>query len=206
MPAITSPPVTPASMAKVSHVRQRERNSARKRIRTAATSASYSSDGRRRDRGAHDAAVLHPHNAFSSVGNALVVRDQQDRLPARVESAEELEHLEPASAEVSSSRLKNWNTKPTCRRRRWASSLSSLPANDSPARKTSPSLGASSPATRFSNVDLPHPDGPVTAMNSPAATIRSIPRNALTGAPSDSNVLRRRTVFNTSGAADTTRP
>ena len=36
-------------------------------------------------------------------------------------------------------------------------------------------------------------------------TARSSPRNARTGAPSDSNVLRRPTVFNTSGAAATNR-
>src|SRR5437667_385580 len=45
-----------------------------------------------------------------------------------------------SSAEVSSSRLKNWNTKPMWRRRRCASSLSSLVA---PLwrRRTGPSVG-----------------------------------------------------------------
>ncbi len=42
----------------------------------------------------------------------------------------------------------------------------------------------------LSNVDLPHPDGPITATNSPGLTVKSTPRNARTGAPSDSNVLR----------------
>src|SRR5205823_12291224 len=98
MPATTSPPATPASTASVSQVRHCARSSARKRIHTAATSASDSSDGRRRDRGAHDPAVLHPHDALSYVGDTLIVRDEQDRLPARVKTAEELEHLEPARA------------------------------------------------------------------------------------------------------------
>jgi hypothetical protein len=35
------------------------------------------------------------------------------------------------------------------------------------------SVGASSPATSDSSVDLPLPDGPVTAMNCPAGTNRS---------------------------------
>src|SRR5262249_12960798 len=110
-----------------------------------------------------------------------------------------------SSTELSSRRLKNWNTNPTWRRRRWASSLSSLPASGSPATTISPSLGLSSPATRFSSVDFPHPDGPVTATNSPGAATRSTPRSARTGAPSDSKVLRRRAGLNTSGADATAR-
>ena len=37
-----------------------------------------------------------------------------------------------------------------------------------------PSLGDSNPATNRSKVDLPQPDGPNSATNSPAATLRSI--------------------------------
>ena len=72
-----------------------------------------------------------------------------------------------SNADIPSSRLKNWNTMPTCLRRMIAKRLSSMPASDSPAMTTSPSSGTSSPATRLSSVDLPHPDGPITATNSP---------------------------------------
>src|SRR5262249_32431791 len=58
---------------------------------------------------------------------------------------------------------------------------------------------------RFSGVAWPRRDGRVTATNSPGATTRSTPRSARTGAPSDSNVLRRRAVLNTSGASATAR-
>src|SRR5947207_8478426 len=105
MPAITSPPAIPASTASVSHIRQRERSSARKRNHTAATSAAYSSDGPRRDRGADYAAVLHAHDTFSGFRHVLVVGDEQNRLPGRMEPAEELEHLQPAYAVERPGRL-----------------------------------------------------------------------------------------------------
>ena len=43
-----------------------------------------------------------------------------------------------------------------------------------PSRKTFPSDGFSSPQIKESNVDLPHPDGPTTARNSPGATVNDI--------------------------------
>ena len=45
---------------------------------------------------------------------------------------------------------------------------------------------------RFSRVDFPHPEGPITATNSPPSTVRSIPRSARTGAPSASMVSKVR--------------
>src|SRR5512138_2457000 len=41
--------------------------------------------------------------------------------------------------------------------------------------KTRPSLTVSSPAIRFSKVDLPHPDGPTSTTNSPSPISRSMP-------------------------------
>src|SRR5262245_10577948 len=83
------------------------------------------------------------------------------------------------------------------RRRRCANSPSPLPASDSPASTISPSEGVSSPATRFSSVDLPQPDGPITATNSPDESSTPTPRSARTLPASDSNVLRSRTVRST---------
>ena len=77
---------------------------------------------------------------------------------------------------------------PMCWRRMIASSLSVLPTSDSPATDTSPSSGTSRPATMLSSVDLPQPDGPITATNSPRPISRSAPRSARTGAVSCSNV------------------
>ena len=94
-----------------------------------------------------------------------------------------------SSTLMPSSRLKNWNTMPMCRRRMIASSSSVLPTSDSPASDTSPSVGESSPAMMLSSVDFPQPDGPITATNSPGLTVKSTPRSARTGAPSDSKRL-----------------
>jgi hypothetical protein len=40
-----------------------------------------------------DATVAHAHDALRGVGNGLVVGDEQDRLAARMEAGEELEHF-----------------------------------------------------------------------------------------------------------------
>ena len=49
-----------------------------------------------------------------------------------------------------------------------------------PAIVTSPSFGRSSPARMCISVDLPEPDGPITAVNLPAATSSDTPRSAFT--------------------------
>ena len=56
-----------------------------------------------------------------------------------------------------------------------------------PSAEIEPLVGCSRPEMSRSNVDLPHPDGPSSATNSPAATERSI--NSSTGSrePSSSN-------------------
>src|SRR3954447_17334841 len=46
-----------------------------------------------------------------------------------------------------------------------------------------PSLTSSSPASIRSVVDLPHPDGPTSTMNSPSLISRSMPGTAGTSAP-----------------------
>src|SRR6185312_790582 len=91
---------------------------------------------------------------------------------------------------MPSSRLKNWKTRPTWRRRIRARSSSLRPVTSSPATSISPSSAVSSPATRFSSVDLPQPDGPIRAAKSPASMVRFTPRSARTGAFSASKVLR----------------
>ncbi len=50
-----------------------------------------------------------------------------------------------------------------------------------PVTSIEPALTGSSPATRFSSVDLPQPDAPSRQTNSPGATVRSMPSS--TGMP-----------------------
>ena len=71
----------------------------------------------------------------------------------------------------SSSRLKNWKMIPTCRDRNRASAPSLRLSIRRPATVTVPAVGRSSPAIRFSIVDFPLPDAPITATTSPAATL-----------------------------------
>jgi hypothetical protein len=58
----------------------------------------------------------------------------------------------------------------SCTRSRVA--ISTLLSTPSPATVTVPLVGLSSPAIRFSSVDFPLPDGPMTATASPGATCR----------------------------------
>ena len=86
----------------------------------------------------------------------------------------------PATAR-SSSRLKNWKTIPTWPRRYRAVLVSPMLSIRCPATVTVPPLGLSSPAIRFSSVDFPLPDGPITATASPRATDR--PTRSSAGPP-----------------------
>src|SRR6266540_2424139 len=58
-----------------------------------------------------------------------------------------------------------------------------------PSIVTVPDEAVSRPATIRINVDLPQPDGPTRAMNSPGAIVRSIDSRAATDFPSISNVF-----------------
>ena len=85
-----------------------------------------------------------------------------------------------SSAVSIGSRLKDWNTKPMCRRRSFVSCLSGMSVMSWPPIFTRPSVGRSSPASRCMSVDLPEPDGPMTAVNWPTGTLREMPRSART--------------------------
>ncbi len=77
-------------------------------------------------------------------------------------------------------RLKNWKTKPMCSRRRSVSFASMSSVISVPAIETVPDVGLSRPARMCMSVDLPEPDGPMTATSSPERTVRSTPRSAST--------------------------
>jgi hypothetical protein len=74
--------------------------------------------------------------------------------------------------------LKNWKIMPICCRRNRATPVSLRLSIRSPATVTVPRVGRSRPATRLSSVDLPLPDGPMTATASPAAISSRTPSSA----------------------------
>jgi hypothetical protein len=85
-----------------------------------------------------------------------------------------------SSAVSIGSRLKNWKMKPTCRRRSFVSAVSPSFATGVSAIQASPAVGRSSPAKMCISVDLPEPDGPITASSSPSLTESETPRRAST--------------------------
>jgi hypothetical protein len=87
-----------------------------------------------------------------------------------------------SSADSVGRRLNDWKTKPMWRRRSAVSALSPIVPTSSPAMATVPPLGRSSPARRCMSVDLPEPDGPMTAVNWPRGTSSVTPRSACTAA------------------------
>jgi hypothetical protein len=78
------------------------------------------------------------------------------------------------------SRLNAWKTKPIRRRRSAVSSSSRMPVSSVPPSHTCPLVAASSPARQCMRVDLPEPDGPMMAVNSPRAKATSTPARAWT--------------------------
>jgi hypothetical protein len=66
-------------------------------------------------------------------------------------------------------RFRAWNTNPTRLRRSFASRRSGSLARSTSSHDTDPPVGRSIPAAQCSNVLLPEPDGPITAVNVPGA-------------------------------------
>ncbi len=78
------------------------------------------------------------------------------------------------------SRLNCWNTKPMKRLRTSASWSSSSERTSWPARRNVPLVGTSRQPRMFISVDLPEPDGPVTATNSLRRMVIETSRRAAT--------------------------
>ena len=81
-------------------------------------------------------------------------------------------------AVVRDSRLKPWNTKPMEWLRMPASWSSDRVATSVPSRKYDPDVGWSRQPTRLRKVDLPEPEGPMTATNSPRSRVSETPLSA----------------------------
>ncbi len=85
-----------------------------------------------------------------------------------------------SSAVSVGSRLKNWKTKPMCRRRSLVRAVSPIAVISCPAIQALPEVGRSRPARTFIRVDLPEPEGPITATSSPSETESETPARAST--------------------------
>lgn len=75
-----------------------------------------------------------------------------------------------------------WKTNPTRSRRSSASRRSGSREISVPPHQTEPRVGRSIPARQCSRVVLPEPEGPITAVNVPAARATDTPRSARTAA------------------------
>ena len=80
------------------------------------------------------------------------------------------------------SRLKDWKMKPSLSRRTRVSRLSFMAARSSPVMRIWPAVGVSRPARQCRRVDLPEPEGPMMAANSPGRMARLTPSRATTRA------------------------
>ncbi len=80
--------------------------------------------------------------------------------------------------EARGKRLKDWKTKPIFSRRMSASSSSVKEAMFLPSMKYSPEVGVSKAPKICIRVDLPEPEGPMMATNSPSFTEKVTPFKA----------------------------
>jgi len=83
------------------------------------------------------------------------------------------------SAVVRGSRLNCWKTKPMVRLRSRARSSADMRPMSRPSIARLPLVGVSSPPIRFIMVDLPDPEAPMIATNSPASMSSETPSRAL---------------------------
>ena len=89
-------------------------------------------------------------------------------------------------------RWKNWKTMPTFSPRRRAKASSPRAVMSAPSRRTRPVVGVSRPAMRPSSVDLPLPDGPVTATARPRSMRSDVGWRIVSGPARSSRCARPR--------------
>ncbi|MNC95051.1 hypothetical protein D3C83_120640 [compost metagenome] len=86
--------------------------------------------------------------------------------------------------------MKPWNTKPMLRLRTVASSSLLICETFFPSRTYWPLVGRSRQPSTFMKVDLPEPDGPMMATNSPRSISTLTPSRARTSGASDPPAMR----------------
>jgi hypothetical protein len=85
-----------------------------------------------------------------------------------------------SSAVSVGSRLNCWKMNPTLSRRSWVRPRSFRVVSTVVPMRTSPLVTESRPARQCMSVDLPEPDGPMMAVNSPRLRSTLTPRSATT--------------------------
>ena len=80
-------------------------------------------------------------------------------------------------------RLESWKMKPSSSRRNFASSALRRRVMSRPPSVMAPDVTESMVATQFSSVDLPEPDGPMMATNSPLRTDSDTSSSAVVTTP-----------------------
>jgi hypothetical protein len=83
-----------------------------------------------------------------------------------------------STALVRESRLKLWKTNPMVRLRMAASSSFEWFDTTRPSSRYRPEVGRSRQPSRFMRVDLPEPEAPITAVNSPGSRASVTPARA----------------------------
>ena len=77
-----------------------------------------------------------------------------------------------STAGSSGSSWPDWKTKPKSLRRSLVRSASLMRLRSAPRKMTVPAVGLMMPASACSKVDLPEPDGPITATVSPSRSVK----------------------------------
>ena len=77
-----------------------------------------------------------------------------------------------STAGSSGSNWPDWKTKPNALRRSAVRSASGMAARLAPRNCTVPAVGVIMPASACSSVDLPEPEGPITATVSPGWSVK----------------------------------
>ena len=78
-----------------------------------------------------------------------------------------------STAGSSGSSWPDWKTKPKALRRSLVRAASGMAVRFAPRKVTVPAVGRMMPASACSRVDLPEPEGPMTATDSPSRRVKS---------------------------------
>ena len=155
----------------------------RRARRTARPASARRADGSATGRARRAAACRRTAPTDSGRRSPAIRRSQAVARPARETRPSSRETAERCGCTISSgsrtlsttlrhgSRFACWNAMPA---------IFTGPLTSAPAIATVPAVGRCRPVTRRIRVDLPQPDGPTTATNSPRRTFSVIPSRAIT--------------------------
>ena len=148
------------------------------RLRSRSSARSRRAAAVRRRAGSADAARTWPSPTASSASSAAAAPLRRPARRRRSSAARRFPSPSCAAAGCTPG-----TRSPSARERRSASASASSADDVVPGEAVRPDVGRSSRPTMCMNVDLPEPDGPITATNSPGSMVRSTPRSATTSSP-----------------------